>query len=59
MLFANTLCSATRVFTFHCPEEEALHTEGRKNMAWRMRSTEPSRNNSPFGVGGMRGENFT
>lgn len=56
MLFANTLCSATQVVTFHCPKEEALRTQERKNMAWRIRSTELSCNTSPLGVGGIRGE---
>lgn len=56
MLFANPLCSATQVVTFHCPKEEASRTQGRKNMAWRIRSTELSRNTSPLGVGGIRGE---
>lgn len=56
MLFVNTMCSATQVLTFYCPGEEALCTQGRKNMAWRIRSTELSCSNSPFQVGGIRGE---
>lgn len=56
MLYVNTLYSATQVLTFYCPGEEALCTQGRKNMAWRIRSIELSCSNSPFQVGEIRGE---